>query len=62
VQLPKEQGPAHLFLARHNLKMGKYREAEAHAHKATEFITVSASLPPCLTQNSPPATESALFT
>ena len=41
VHLPKEQGPSHLFLARYYMKKSSFREAEAHAHKATEFVMVS---------------------
>ena len=40
-QLPDEEGPAHLFLAKHHLKNGAYKEAEAHAHKCTEYEVVS---------------------
>ena len=30
-----------MFLAQYYMKMGSYREAEAHAHKATKFVKVS---------------------
>jgi hypothetical protein len=43
VHLPKEQGPAHLYLANYYSRKGSYREAEAHAHKSTEFVAVSAT-------------------
>ena len=42
VHLPEEQGSAHLFLARHHMNKRSYNEAEAHAHKCTEFVSVSA--------------------
>ena len=45
-QLPDEEGPAHLYLAKYNLKLGSYKEAEAHAHKATEYDTVRHSHTP----------------
>ena len=41
--LPKEEGPAHIFLARYYMKMGSYSEAEAHAHKSKDFVAVSYS-------------------
>ena len=41
VHLPEEQGPAHLFLAQYYMKMGCFKEAEAHAHKCTNFIKAS---------------------
>ena len=41
VHLPEEQGPAHLFLAQYYMKMGCFKEAEAHAHKCTNFVKVS---------------------
>ena len=44
VHLPKEQGPAHIYLATYYSRKGCYREAEAHAHKSTEFVAVSAML------------------
>ena len=47
VHLPEEQGPAHLFLAQYYVKMGSFKEAEAHAHKSTNFIKASA----CCTYN-----------
>ena len=42
VHLPEEQGPAHLFLAQYYMKMGCFKEAEAHAHKCTNFVKASA--------------------
>lgn len=30
-----------MFLARYYMKRTNYREAEAHAHKSTEFVAVS---------------------
>ena len=44
VHHPEEQGPAHLFLAQYYMKMGSFREAEAHAHKSTNFVGVRMSL------------------
>ena len=44
VHLPEEQGPAHLFLAQYYMKMGSFKEAEAHAHKCTNFVKASATL------------------
>lgn len=44
MHLPKEQGPAHLYLANYYSRKGSYREAEAHAHKSTEFVAVSATV------------------
>ena len=41
VHLPEEQGSAHLFLAQHYMNKRSYNEAEAHAHKCTEFVSVS---------------------
>jgi anaphase-promoting complex subunit 8 len=38
VHVPEEQGHAHLFLAQYHLKRKKFLEAEAHAHKCTEFL------------------------
>lgn len=38
--MPEEQGPAHLFLARYYRKMESLKEAEAHAHKSTNFVKV----------------------
>lgn len=43
VHLPEEQGPAHLFLAQYYMKMGSFKEAEAHAHKCTNFVKASAT-------------------
>ena len=40
VHQAEEQGPAHLFLAQYYMKMGSLREAEAHAHKSTDFVQV----------------------
>ena len=39
--MPEEQGHAHLFLAQYHLKRRKFSDAEAHAHKCTEFLDVS---------------------
>ena len=41
VHVPEEQGHAHLFLAQYHLKRRKFSDAEAHAHKCTEFLDVS---------------------
>ena len=41
VHFPEEQGSAHLFLAQHHMNKRSYNEAEAHAHKCTEFVSVS---------------------
>lgn len=38
VHHPEEQGPAHLFLSRYYVNKRCYAEAEAHAHKSTEFV------------------------
>ena len=40
VHVPEEQGHAHLFLAQYYLKRKRFLEAEAHAHKCTEFLDV----------------------
>ena len=42
--MPEEQGHAHLFLAQYHLKRKKFLEAEAHAHKCTEFLDVRTAL------------------
>ena len=42
VHHPEEQGPSHLFLARYHMRRSQFGDAEAHAHKATEFREVSA--------------------
>lgn len=41
VHIPEEQGHAHIYLARYNLKRKNFPEAEAHAHKCGEFPDVS---------------------
>ncbi|KAL5471525.1 hypothetical protein EMCRGX_G029648 [Ephydatia muelleri] len=38
VHHPEEQGPAHLFLSHYYVEKRCYAEAEAHAHKSTEFV------------------------
>ena len=43
VHIPEEQGHAHRFLAQYHLKRKSFAEAEAHAHKCTEFLDVSCS-------------------
>jgi len=38
-----EQYHAHLFMSRHQIRQGNYKEAEIHAHQACQFDAVSSS-------------------
>ena len=40
----EEQYHVHLFMSRHHLRQGNYKEAEVHAHQACQFDVVSLSL------------------
>lgn len=45
---PEEQGPAHIFLAHYHMKAKHFSEAEVHAHKAMEFVSVSIGFSYCV--------------
>ena len=36
-----EQYHVHLFMSRHQIRQGNYKEAEVHAHQACQFDGVS---------------------
>lgn len=38
-----EQYHVHLFMSRHQIRQGNYKEAEVHAHQACQFDGVSSS-------------------